>query len=76
MGRLIIMWQTVGVVVLLVIVAVYLVHHLVRVFRGETPSCGCCAGSCSKPPGEVAGGCPEQSLSDHLGKDGPSSPCN
>ena len=46
------MWQTVVVLLVLLGVSIYLVRHLVRVYRADAPDCAGCSGCC---PGAASG---------------------
>ena len=49
------MGQTVLVLLVLLIVAIYLVRHYLRVYRAEDPACGGCAGCCPATGSEIRG---------------------
>jgi hypothetical protein len=49
------MWQTVVILLVLLVVAIYLVRHYLRIYRAEDPTCGGCAGCCPQASVEVPG---------------------
>ncbi|MDR3566889.1 MAG: hypothetical protein P4L43_02560 [Syntrophobacteraceae bacterium] len=54
------MWQTIATVVLLVVAAIFLVRHFLKVYRtGVDSGCsGCsCSGGCGEKPGADRTGC-------------------
>jgi hypothetical protein len=47
------MWQTVVVLLVLLLVSIYLVRHYVRSYRGESSICSGCSGCCGNPAADT-----------------------
>jgi hypothetical protein len=56
------MWQTVVILLVLLGVAVYLVRHYVRVYRGGGSTCEGCPGCCANAPSEIRNSGGEEAL--------------
>ncbi|MCE5242144.1 MAG: hypothetical protein ABFD98_07145 [Syntrophobacteraceae bacterium] len=48
------MWQTLAILFVLAGVLIYVIHHYIGIFRGESAGCSCCSG-CSGPQGPADG---------------------
>lgn len=58
------MLQNIMVVIILIIVSLYVIRHVYRIFSGKNNGCDCSSGTCNACPITDMHGCDDESLPD------------